>query len=418
MAWIRVVTLALLVLVLSQLNRWIVFDKLFFILIGVLVVSFVWSRLALRGLVVTRRTATDRAHVGDLLSEWVEVENRSRLGKLWVEVIDQSELPGHRLSRVVSLAGQAKVSWRAKTWCTRRGRFRLGPMLLRSGDPFGLFERRLLVPATHQLVVYPALIDLSTVRLPAGELPGGNQLQKRTPYVTPNVAGIRQYQPGDSFNRIAWSASARTGQLMVKEFELDPSTDVWLVLDGDRRHHVSLAVSQVSHAGQGVEALLDSTEEYVVTIAASLARYFLEQNRSVGLIAQGARPVVLPPDRGARQLVKILEFLADFHAEGTEPLQSVLLGEQAHFGRQSAVIVITPSTDEAWVRALAELVVRSIRSLAVVVEPSTFGGTESSLLVVSELTALGVPFVLVKYGDDLRRALAMPVGLAVASPNR
>jgi hypothetical protein len=46
------------------------------------------------------------------------------------------------------------------------------------------------------------------------------------------------------------------------------------------------------------------------------------------------------------------------------------------------------------------------------------GGTESSLLVVSELTALGVPFVLVKYGDDLRRALAMPVGLAVASPNR
>ncbi|MCX7622183.1 MAG: DUF58 domain-containing protein [Thermomicrobium sp.] len=415
MAWIRVVVLASVVLFLSQLNRWVVFDKLFFVLLGVLAVSFVWSRFALQGLVVTRRTTTDRAHVGEQLVEWVEVQNRSRLGKLWVEVLDRSELPGHRLSRVVSLGPNATVSWRAKTWCTRRGRFRLGPIVVRSGDPFGLFERRVLVPVTHQLVVYPAVVDLSTVRLPAGELPGGSQLQKRTPYVTPNVSGIRQYQPGDSFNRIAWSASARTGQLMVKEFELDPSTDVWLVLDGDQRHHVRAAVTgEVRSAASAVEVLLDSTEEYAVTIAASLARFFLDQNRAVGLIAQGPRSVVLPTDRGARQLVKILDFLAEFHASGTVSLQELLLAEQAHFGRQSAIIVITPSTDETWVRALAELALRSVRALAVIVEPSTFGGSESSLLVVSELTALGVPFVLVKYGDDLRRALAMPVGLVLS----
>ncbi|MCX2726191.1 DUF58 domain-containing protein [Thermomicrobium sp. 4228-Ro] len=418
MGWVRVVALALIVLFLSQLNRWVVFDKLFFVLVTVLLVSFVWSRLALSGLAVRRRTVTDRAHVGDQLVEYVELENRSRLGKLWVEVIDQSDLPGHRLSRVVTLGGHAKVSWRAKTWCTRRGRFRLGPMVLRSGDPFGLFECRVLIPATHQLVVYPAVVDLSTVRLPAGELPGGSQLQKRTPYVTPNVASIRQYQPGDSFNRIAWSASARAGQLMVKEFELDPSTDLWLVVDGDRRHHVRLSIDGGERGSTGIEAWLDSTEEYAVTIAASLARFFLEQNRAVGLIAQGARPIVLPTDRGARQLVKMLEFLADFHAEGTEPLQNVLLAEQAHFGRQSSLIIITPSTDEAWVRVLADLVVRSVRALAVLVEPSTFGGTESSLLVVSELAALGVPFVLVKYGDDLRRALATPAGLALANGTR
>jgi len=418
MGWVRVAVLALIILFLSQLNRWVVFDKLFFVLLAVLLVSFVWSRLSLRGLVVTRRTVTDRAHVGDQLMEYVELENRSRLGKLWIEVLDHSDLPGHRLGRVVTLRGHSRVSWRAKTWCTRRGRFRLGPIVLRSGDPFGLFERRLLVPATHQLVVYPALIDLSAVRLPAGELPGGSQLQKRTPYVTPNVATIRQYQPGDSFNRIAWSASARTGQLMVKEFELDPSTDVWLVVDGERRHHVRLSLDAMERRGEGIEALLDSTEEYAVTIAASLARFFLEQNRAVGLIAQGARPIVLPTDRGARQLVKILEFLADFHAEGVEPLQSVLLGEQAHFGRDSALIVITPSTDEAWVRALAELTIRSVRGLAVIVEPSTFGGPESSLLVVSELTALGIPFVLVKYGDDLLRALAAPAGLTLLNATR
>ncbi|MCS7051832.1 MAG: DUF58 domain-containing protein, partial [Thermomicrobium sp.] len=232
MIWIRVVVIVGIVAILSQLNRWVVFDKLFVVLLTLLGLSFVWSRLALNGLVVTRRTASDRAHVGDLLIEQVHIENRSRLAKLWVEVIDHSDLPGHRLSRVVSLAGQSGMSWRAKTQCTQRGRFRLGPMVLRATDPFGLFERRVVVPATQELVVYPALVDLTTVRLPAGELPGGNALQKRTPFVTPNVAGVRQYVPGDSFNRIAWSASARTGQLMVKEFELDPSSDVWLVLDG------------------------------------------------------------------------------------------------------------------------------------------------------------------------------------------
>jgi hypothetical protein len=76
---------------------------------------------------------------------------------------------------------------------------------------------------------------------------------------------------------------------------------------------------------------------------------------------------------------------------------------------------VTPSTDEAWVKALAELTTRSVRSLAIVIEPSTFGSEASSLLVVSELTALGIPFVLVKYGDDLRRLLALPIGTIAIS---
>ncbi len=416
MGWIRVVVLASVIVFLSQLNRWVIFDKLFFVLLGLLVLAFVWSRLALSGLVVTRRTASDRAHVGDLLIEQVELENRSRFSKLWVEVLDYSDLPGHCLSRVVSIPGRTVMGWRSKTWCIRRGRFRLGPMVLCASDPFGLFERRLVVPVTHELVVYPALVDLTTVRLPAGELPGGNALQKRTPNVTPNVAGVRQYQPGDSFNRIAWSASARAGQLMVKEFELDPSSDVWLVLDGEGRHHVRGKGGTVdTTSASKAEVLLDSTEEYAVTITASLARFFLDQNRAVGLIAHGSTPVVLPADRGTRHLLKILEFLAVFRADGTTSLPAVLLGEQARFGRQSTLLVITPSTDESWVRALAELMARAIRVLVVIVEPSTFGGALSSLLVVSELTAIGVPFVLVKNGDDLRRVLAMPTGLIASS---
>lgn len=410
MNWVRVVILIAVVLFLSQLNRWVVFDKLVFVLVLLLGVAYGWSRLSLRGLVITRRTSTDRAHVGQVLVDQVEITNRSPLAKLWVEVIDHSDLPGHRLSRVVSLGGGASLGWRARTLCLRRGRFRLGPITLRASDPFGLFERRILVPVTQELVVYPAIVDLANVRLAAGELPGGNALQKRTPFVTPNVASVRQYQPGDSFNRIAWSVTARTGQLMVKEFELDPSMDVWLVLDGDATQHWTMSVDSIQQrtSSSTVESLawLDSTEEYAVTIVASLAHYFLELNRAVGFITYGQGPVVLPADRGARHLLKILDLLAVFNAEGTMSLDALLLAEQTRFGRQSAVIVVTPSTSEAWVRVLAELTARAVRCFAVIVEPSTFGATQSSLMVVSELTALGLPFILVKYGDDLRRVLS------------
>jgi uncharacterized protein (DUF58 family) len=423
MNWLKLSALALLILFLGQLNRWKVFDKLFFVLLGLLVVSFVWSRLSLRGLTVTRWTATDRAQVGDLLVERVRVENTSRFAKLWLEVLDHSELPGHRLSRVIHLGPRDSANWKAQTWCTRRGRFRLGPMTISSGDPFGLFPTRLVVPYVQELVVYPATVDLSGFRLPHGELAGGSALQRRTPFVTPNAAGIRQYLPGDSFNRIAWSATARTGQLMVKEFELDPSTDIWVVLDMDQRHHVRAAPEDGARRPTGRDALplsfwLDSTEEYAVTIAASLARHFLDQNRNVGIIANAHQPVVIPADRGARQMVKILELLAVLRADGDRPLAEVLLSEASVLTRHCAVVVLTPSTEESWVRGLVELAARRARSIAVIVEPSTFGGAESSLFVVSDLAAVGVPTYLVKYGDDIARALAgqgRGAGVPVAS---
>lgn len=421
MNWLKLGGLALLVLVLAQLNRWRIFDKLFFILLGLMLVSYVWSRLSLRGLTVTRRTTTDRAQVGDVLVERVRVENPSRFVKLWVEVIDHSDLPGHRLSRVIHLAPRDAANWKAQTWCARRGRFRLGPMTLASSDPFGLFPTRQLVPYVQELVVYPATVDLTGFRLPHGELAGGNALQRRTPFVTPNAAGVRQYLPGDSFNRIAWSATARTGQLMVKEFELDPSTDIWIVLDLEARHHArAFPASGGRYPAPGepipLSFWLDSTEEYAVTIAASLARHFLEQNRNVGVIANTRQLVMVPADRGARQLVKILELLAVVTADGERPLAEVLLSESGAFSRHSTAVIVTPSTDESWVRGLVELSARYVRSMAVIVEPSTFGSPDSSLFVVSDLAAIGVPTYLVKYGDDIARALAGQARAGSAAP--
>lgn len=407
---LKLIALVVAVFVVSQLNQWDILDRVFFALVALLFAARLWSRFSLTGLHVTRDTRTDRAQVGQPLLERVRLENRSRLGKLFVEVIDHSDLPGHKVSRVVHLGPRDSTRWRVETICARRGRFRIGPLTLRSGDPFGLFPNERTVPQTSELLVYPATVDLSAFALPVGELPGGTAIQRRTPFVTPNAAGVRDYFPGDAFNRISWTATARAGKMMVKEFELDPTADIWIVLDLHGRVQAGASgLSALPSFADGEVPLsfwLDSTEEYGVTIAASLARHFLNQNRNVGLIASASQPISIPTDRGGRQMIKILEQLAVVHADGDVPLAELLLAEGAQFSRNSTVIVITPSTDESWVQSLIGIVSRHVQCVAITVEPSTFGAGGSSLFVVSGLASVGVPTYMVKYGDDISRALA------------
>src|SRR5258707_1286157 len=74
--------------------------------------------------------------------------------------------------------------------------------------------------------------DLPGLAVRRGRMPGGDALRRRTHYVTANAAGVRDYGPGGSFNRIHWRSTARRDRLIVKEFELDPLSDIWIFLAG------------------------------------------------------------------------------------------------------------------------------------------------------------------------------------------
>jgi uncharacterized protein (DUF58 family) len=163
------------------------------------------------------------------LEERLSLRNTSRVPKLWLEVRDHSDLPGHEASLVVdSLAPGHERVWVARSICRERGRFRLGPLSLTTGDPFGLFQVTRQVPQTNHIVVYPMTFELPDFTLPLGPMPGGDALRRRTHYVTANASGVRDYAPGDSFNRIHWRSTARRDRLISKEFELDPLSDIWL----------------------------------------------------------------------------------------------------------------------------------------------------------------------------------------------
>lgn len=411
--WLKVLLFALVILVLAQINNWRPLDRLFLVLVLLLVITYWWSWLSLRGLRVSRESEADRAQVGQQFGERLRIENLTRWGKLWVEVRDQGTLPGHDASQVVSLLPGGAQRWYARSICSQRGRYTIGPLLLRGGDPFGLFPTQQLLSTTREILVYPATVDIPSFALPVGELPGGSNTQGRTLQITPNAAGVRDYLPGDSFNRISWPTTARAGKLMVKDFELDPTADVWVVLDMDARAHVGGLVAHLEQDDALARMLANSTEEYAVTIAASLARHFLGQNRTVGLLMNGQHREVLPTDRGARQLMKILEALAVIRAEGRQPLPELLTAEAGRFGRHSTLLLITSSTDETLVQALVGLVSRGVKAVVVIVEPSTFGATESAIMLVGGLAAIGVPTYLIKRGEDIARALAHSSGAAL-----
>jgi len=180
---------------------------------------------------------------------------------------------------------------------------------------------------------------------------------------------------------------------MVKEFDLDPLSECWLVLD----------LNLKAQAGSG----RDSTEELEVTVAATLASYYLGQNREVGLITQGH---TIAADRGDRQLQKILELLAVLHAHSEETVQELVTSEERRFPRSAAAVIITSSSDESSLVAWQALEARGLSVAAVLLDVQSFGGGWTSFSLAGLLEARGIATYLIRRGDDVERVLEMPKG--------
>ncbi len=393
-----------------------IFFRLVYLLLGAMVLSFLWAAHSIATFDLERIVVTPRAQVGRIAEERVMVHNTGRWNKVWLEIRDETDLPGHRVSRVLSaLRARVRWSYTVRTPCRRRGRFNLGPIVVSTGDPFGFFIfRRRIANTRAALTVYPATVDLPYFAPPVGNMPGGDALRRKTHHVTTNVSGTREYAPGDSFNRIHWLSSARTERLIVKEFELDPTSDVWIFLDLERDVHVGQWWEEAVDARdlsplwfrQDVLRLPPTTEEYCVTAAASIARYYLQRQRAVGFAAHGQAREIVPPDRGERQINRLLESLAVLRAEGRTPLTDVLSAESLRVNRGDTLVVITPSPELEWIKSARELRRRGSRVIAVLADATTFGGKVDARAALNELAASGMTTYVLREGEELREALS------------
>jgi len=380
------------------------FYRATYVLVGLVVVCFLWARAHARGLDVSVERAGDRLQVGQQAEARVHMKSQSIFTKLWLELEDRTDMPGIPARTVVTLPARGTRNWKVSVHCRRRGVFNLGPIQVTTGDPFGLFKRQRNYGDRQRLLVLPQPQELPYFWAPVAQLPGEGAVHKRTHYVTPNASGVREYYPGDSYNRIHWRTTARLGRLMAKTFEMDPTSNVWVLLD----------LHEGVQAGEGDE----STEEYGVRIATSLAYHFLQTNQMLGLLAVGSETVILDPARGGPQYGRILEALAVAEAKGTKPLASVLEEEGRRFGRHTTVLVITPSANGEWTVALQTLLQQGARAAVVLMEPGGFSGEGEAELPLEALAASGVLTYVVRAESDISLMLGPAGVVSTGAPER
>jgi uncharacterized protein (DUF58 family) len=355
---------------------------------GSLGLSYLWARQLAEQTSVARQQYYGWAHVGDLLEERFTLRNDSFFPILWLEIDDRSDLPGYTARSVRSAEGKQTIQWRTEGICRQRGLFTLGPWKAQMSDPLGFFQVTLDFPEKQSILIYPPVVHLPTIRLPRGAATGTGRTSRRALEVTTNAVGVRAYAPGDSLNRIHWRSTARTNSFMVKTFDLEPSGDLWIVLDLDAS----------VQAGEGEE----STEEYGVILASSLADRVLRQNRAVGLVAYGSSglqdephptplPIMVQPQRGQAQRWRILHALATVRAGGRWPLERALAEMDRNLGRGMTLVVITPACTSAWVANLLPPMRRGVAPTVLLLDPSSFGGPGNPDALIGLLADWGIP---------------------------
>jgi uncharacterized protein (DUF58 family) len=386
----------------------VIYARLTYLWILLIVSSFLLARGGLDQVEFKRRSRVERFEVGQVFEETFEIHNRSRLPRFWIEVKDLSDLPGSRVSRILTLiGGRRSRSFVSRTRLVSRGVFALGPTELRSGDLFGLFSSKKNIVSNKLLVVYPRLVEFGGLPNPPGLLTGGQAVRRRTHQITPNAATVREYETGDPMSRIHWPSVARRDRLIVKEFELDPLAEVWIFVDGEHRVHSKLPYELETDAGSVIfqkgrtTKLQPSTEEYATTLAASFAQHYLRAGRSVGYASAGEKLSILSAERGGKQLNRIIELTALFRATGQLPFFDFVLGQARFLGRGSTLYLITPSVENEVLYLGEQLRRLGLRAIFVLLEAISFGGKPGSLELEAKLTSLGMATWIIKQGQPL-----------------
>jgi uncharacterized protein (DUF58 family) len=391
-----------------------IYTRFLYLGILIIVISWLWTQISLRGLIVKRRARSLRASIGDIFEEYFELSNESRIGKLWVELSNESKMPGASGSRLLTMVGRnQKRTHISRTWLVRRGGFKLGPTRLVSGDPFGLFRAEAVFPAEYSLVVLPMIYEIGSFVSPPGLLPGGQVIRRKALDVTPHASGVREYVPGDPMKRIHWPTTARRGQFIVKEFEQDPQAEVWLFLDAQYAVHSEKPYEYPEIFGKGwmldrrpKYELSPSTLEYAISATASLAHYYLNQRRAVGLVTASHQFRVIPAERSERQESKILETLAFIEAESDFSIAGLVAAQAGQLPQGSSAIIVTPTVYPELLAAVDDLLRRNLRPVVVLLVADSFGGAGGGEKLYNSLLERNVPVCRIYCGADLSLELS------------
>jgi uncharacterized protein (DUF58 family) len=287
-----------------------------------------------------------------------------------------------------------------------RGVHAVGPFVVQLTDPFGMAYRRMRIGGVDLLTVTPATVQLGrgVLRLAAGE--GHAQQSRRLGGGGEQDVIARKYQTGDSMRRVHWPATARHGELMVRQDDRQNDQDAVVLVDNLRSSY-SLA-SDRRHADAVVEEF-----EWAVSAAASIGLHLLGEGFQLRFIetaqatvpagaapprANGAPSYVLPGGDERLLLHSARTSLSD--ADGDFEFRSLLVDSVLAPGELPPVFAVVGRLSEAHVSQLGAFARNSSFAVAFIVVPETASDDPPwALSMKDELESAGWTVRLANPGD-------------------
>lgn len=344
-----------------------------------LIIAHFSSVAWLSGLDCERRLSVDTLHQGDEVGVSVTVTNRRGWPIPWIFLEDLCppfcSRIGDNAQLAVLMPGRS-VTLEYRLVCPKRGYHRIGPLLMESGDLFGLQKRFRTGRQQNYISVLPTVAYIDTFNIAARRPQGPVRLTHRAYEDPTRISGLREYRSGDPLSRIHWKASARTGKLFVKTHEASSVVGGTLVLEfhedsyfppEDRERLMELAVTTTASIGY----LLQMASEQVGMLtnardAAEVARYevapqetFSRLEADAGVEGEAASvrlsPLQVATLRSPVQAALIIENLARVLPTDGLSIEQLVMSEFRRLPRDAALLPVTPVVTESFALTLASM---------------------------------------------------------------
>jgi uncharacterized protein (DUF58 family) len=344
-----------------------------YVLAGLLVVSRLLARAWIGQVVATRELHRSQIEVGELIAVSVTLENRGRWPVPWVLAEDLVFWPpgipgpppvvvkGQRM-KLSLLWPRGKATLLYQLRLQERGYYQIGPLVLESGDVFGLHRRYHVAAPPQFVLVYPKVARLEGYDLASRRPIGEIRLSLRLYEDPTRIRGVRLYEPGDPLSRVHWKATARTGRLHSKVYEPSAVAGATLLLnfaraDHDGRHEPyrsELAVAAAASLANAVYlmgqqiGLATNGRDAAERVRREGWQHDFRSRRAaqhaLDLSAASERlaPLVVETRRGPDQLLRILELLARVELAEGLPFSALVLEVAPRLPRDATVVAILP----------------------------------------------------------------------------
>jgi uncharacterized protein (DUF58 family) len=364
---------AILLLVIAILFGFDLLAYAMYVLLAVMLVSRLVTRRWAESLAADRECNRLIADIGDAVAVVVTLKNTGRWPVAWALLEDllprdalmfnppRLRLSGSRLA-LTMLRSRARKTMLYQVTPTRRGYYQLGPLVLETGDLFGLHRRYRVLTEPHFLMVLPKVLPLAGYEVSSKRPIGEVRMTYRLYEDPTRISGVRAYERGDPLNRVHWRATARTGQLHSKVYEPSTVAGATILLDfhtasHDPKHEPHRSELAITAAASIANAVyLMGQQIGLVTNgrdAADRIRYegwaHDHRSRAAALAAASVReksdrlaPLVVPTRRGTEQLTHILEALARVELTDGLPLAALIEEVAGRLPRDATVIAIVP----------------------------------------------------------------------------